>query len=78
MQFQSGDRLLLYTSGIPEADNGNGEYLTTGPMLEIAKENLDLSAEELQINILQNFIGFCGRRASKRRYHSDESGTGSL
>ncbi|MFQ5921259.1 MAG: SpoIIE family protein phosphatase [Anaerolineales bacterium] len=53
-------RLLLYTDGIPEARNGNSEYLTTGPILKIAKENLDLSAEELQVRILQELSEFVG------------------
>ena len=53
MQLQPGLRLLLYTDGIPEAHKGYGEYLTTGPMQEIAKENLGLSAEELRVRILK-------------------------
>lgn len=53
-------RQLLYTDGIPEADNRNGEYLATGPMLNIAKENLDLSAEDLQLRNLQELSDFVG------------------
>ena len=60
MQLQPGLRLLLYTDGIPEAHRGNGEYLTTGPMQEIAKENLGLSAEELRVRILKEVTEFVG------------------
>ena len=58
VQIDPGDRLILYTDGVPDARNPNGESLSVQPMLEVAKQNLGLSAEELQSKLLAEISGF--------------------
>ncbi|MCH7663209.1 MAG: serine/threonine-protein phosphatase, partial [Chloroflexi bacterium] len=60
VSLDPGDCLLLYTDGIPEAENSKGEFFEEKLFLEVAKENLSRSAEEMQSAILasvKNFIG---------------------
>ena len=60
VQLEPGDRLILYTDGVPDARNQQGEAFTIQPFLEVAKQNLGLSAEELQSKLLQEISGFVG------------------
>ncbi len=58
VQIEPGDRLILYTDGVPEARNPNGESLFLVPILEVAKQNLGLSAEQLQSKLLAEISAF--------------------
>jgi len=58
VQIEPGNRLILYTDGVPDARNPNGESLSVQPLLEVAKQNLGLSAEELQSKLLAEISGF--------------------
>ena len=60
VRIDPGDCLLLYTDGIPEAENDKGEFFEEKLFVEIAIKNLGRSAEEMQSAILdsvKNFIG---------------------
>jgi DNA-binding CsgD family transcriptional regulator len=48
VQIASGDALLLYTDGIPEAQNGHEEFFGEKRLLEIVQSNLGRSAQVMQ------------------------------
>jgi len=60
IQIQSGDTLILYTDGIPDAHNPQGEFYREKRLVETAQAALDIPAQDLLIRILddvQNFVG---------------------
>jgi hypothetical protein len=60
VQLAPGSMLLLYTDGVPDAQNPKKDRFGNEQMLEIAQANLGRTALELQDNLLvrlQHFIG---------------------
>lgn len=55
----SGDRALLFTDGVTEACDPNGEEFGDARLLELLEENRELSAEHLQRKILSVVAEFC-------------------
>ena len=60
IQLEPGDSLILYTDGIPDAQNSEGKFFTEKSLVNIAKENNGRSAEDIQKAILDNVYGFIG------------------
>jgi sigma-B regulation protein RsbU (phosphoserine phosphatase) len=55
----AGDRVLLFTDGVTEACNPEGEEFGDARLLQLLKENRELSAEDLQRKILSVVAEFC-------------------
>jgi serine phosphatase RsbU (regulator of sigma subunit) len=55
-----GDVLLLYTDGIPDAQDSAGEHFKDFRMINIAQENLGTSAQEIQRSVLDSIEEFVG------------------
>jgi sigma-B regulation protein RsbU (phosphoserine phosphatase) len=55
----SGDRALLFTDGVTEACDPDGEEFGDARLLQLLEENRDLSAEDLQRKILSVVAEFC-------------------
>lgn len=53
-----GDVLVLYTDGIPDAMNGDGEFLGDEALQEVIKNNRGLSTQQIQDLILQKVQSF--------------------
>jgi sigma-B regulation protein RsbU (phosphoserine phosphatase) len=64
-QLAPGDALVLYTDGIPEAQNGEGNFFEEGRLIEVVKENLGGNAEELQSCILDSIKDFLNGGAAQ-------------
>lgn len=60
VHFAPGDIGVLYTDGIIEAENGEGEFLGKERLLEIVKANLGHPAQEIQDAVLADVHGFVG------------------
>ncbi len=60
VQLQPGDRLIMYTDGVPDAQAADGQLLSIQPVIELAKRGGPLSAEELQRGILERIDEFVG------------------
>jgi serine phosphatase RsbU (regulator of sigma subunit)/predicted ATPase len=56
--IQAGDKLVLYTDGIIEAQNNNGDYYGNFQFINSLKSNYGLEAELFQNAILQNVLNF--------------------
>jgi sigma-B regulation protein RsbU (phosphoserine phosphatase) len=55
----AGDRVLLFTDGVTEACNPEGEEFGDARLLQLLEENCELSAEDLQRKILSVVAEFC-------------------
>jgi len=60
IQIEPGDVLLLYTDGIPDAQNSAGEFFQERKLLEVAQREPGSSAGEIQAAILQAVQDFVG------------------
>ena len=58
--LRSGDRLFLYTDGVPEAKNSAAERFGTERMLEILNRNKTASPEELLEKVKGEVDSFTG------------------
>ncbi|MGA7914868.1 MAG: SpoIIE family protein phosphatase [Candidatus Acidiferrales bacterium] len=55
----SGDRVLLFTDGVTEAPNPDGEEFGESRLLQLLEESRELSVEDLQKKILSVVAEFC-------------------
>lgn len=60
LQINPGDILLLYTDGIPDAQNREGDLFREKRLVEIAQKNLGLGAQEFQSAIITELFNFVG------------------
>ncbi|HEY62306.1 MAG TPA: PP2C family protein-serine/threonine phosphatase [Anaerolineae bacterium] len=60
IQIKDEDTLVLYTDGIPEAQNKEGKLFQAESFIAVIKQNLSKSAEELQKAILNAVYEFVG------------------
>ena len=58
VQIKPGDVLILYTDGIPDAQNKTGEFFDEDRFIEIAFRNPDHTAHKLQDSILNDMQEF--------------------
>ncbi|MGD9092021.1 MAG: PP2C family protein-serine/threonine phosphatase [Anaerolineales bacterium] len=58
IKMNPGDVLLLYTDGIPDAQNTEGEFFKERQLIEIAQSNFGKPAHELQKSILDGINEF--------------------
>ena len=60
IHLQTGDTLLLYTDGIPEAENSKGEYYGIDRLCACFLKNIHLSVDEIHNAIKQDLFDFIG------------------
>ncbi len=60
VQLDPGDVLILYTDGIPDAQNDDGEFFGENALVSTSKNNLGRTAEEIQAEILDAVYEFVG------------------
>ena len=60
IELQPGDKLILYTDGITEAQNEEGEFYNEDLLTQNALSKINNSSYEMQDNILQSLHEFIG------------------
>lgn len=60
VQIHPGDVLVLYTDGVPDAQNLSGQFFGEQKLVESAQVTLGRSAEQIQQAILNQVYGFVG------------------
>ncbi|MEN8259254.1 MAG: PAS domain S-box protein [Pseudomonadota bacterium] len=60
-----GDTIVLYTDGITEAENSNGEFFGATRLCEILHKNTDLSPQKTVWRIIEDLQDFCGTKRFK-------------
>jgi len=60
VNLKSGDRLLLFTDGITEAEDAQGEEFGVERVAAVAKSHAASSAAELNKQLLAQVSDFCG------------------
>ena len=60
VKFSPGDTLLLYTDGIPDAQNEAGDFFEGETIIEITQGLVGRSAQEIQAAILEEVQNFAG------------------
>ena len=52
MDIRSGDRFLLYTDGVVEVENSEGEFFGDTKLEDVVRKNQSLSPDELSVELL--------------------------
>lgn len=60
IQIEPGDSLILYTDGVPDAQNSEGEFFKERRLIDVAQKWIGFSAQELQKAILEEVENFVG------------------
>ncbi len=60
LQLLTGDVVVLYTDGITEAENANGELYGLKRLTEVAKDNWQKSAEEIKQAVIDDLWQYIG------------------
>jgi sigma-B regulation protein RsbU (phosphoserine phosphatase) len=60
IEMKLGDVLVLYTDGVPDAQNSAGEFFKEDALVAVIQEHLGESAEMLQGSILTAVYDFVG------------------
>jgi sigma-B regulation protein RsbU (phosphoserine phosphatase) len=60
VELRAGDRLFLFTDGITEASDTNGQEFEEASIAAFAKANGALTAGELNDRLLAKVSAFCG------------------
>ena len=60
LRLQPGDKLFVYTDGVPEAARSSGELFGTGRMLDALNENAACAPEELLTEVRKAVDAFVG------------------
>jgi phosphoserine phosphatase RsbU/P len=59
-EFKLGDRLLLFTDGVTELRNSDGEEFGEARLIELISDNRELDADALRDRIVQAMVSFSG------------------
>lgn len=59
-KIEKGDKIFLYTDGVPEATNANKKMFTLDKMLNVLNSNKSASPKEVLDDITKNIVEFTG------------------